>query len=197
MGRLGCSHAPGFGIPHPDLLAILDHRTPVGVHRETWGNGLVPLEFACYLGIPDLPDDIIASVRCIVAVDESIVVCETPSGPHACPGGGREAGETYQQTAVREVLEETGWHVDPDSMVPLGFVHLRLLEPAPAGYRYPHPDSIQLIYGGRANTRVVGFGDEWVDTEGWEQRSYLSAKDQVLELPLAPSSVPFLRAYIS
>lgn len=41
------------------------------------------------------------------------------------PGGGMEQGESLQETLVREVCEETGYHVKPDSIREAFLVHER------------------------------------------------------------------------
>jgi len=41
------------------------------------------------------------------------------------PGGGMEAGETQKESLCREVLEETGMPVIPDSILEYGLVHRR------------------------------------------------------------------------
>jgi 8-oxo-dGTP pyrophosphatase MutT (NUDIX family) len=44
-----------------------------------------------------------------------------------------------EQTVRREVLEETGWAIDPPKL--LGVKHFRHLTPKPAGYSCPYPDA--------------------------------------------------------
>ena len=46
-------------------------------------------------------------------------------GEWAVPGGLREPGETVVECVVREVWEETGLRLDPDSLRPCGFEVLR------------------------------------------------------------------------
>ena len=43
---------------------------------------------------------------------------------HAWPGGRRQPGESFAETAAREVEEETGWLVRPGSFRLLGWLHL-------------------------------------------------------------------------
>ena len=47
------------------------------------------------------------------------------------PGGWREPGESPRQTAVREIAEETGLHVDPSRLVPRGFHRFERDDDAP------------------------------------------------------------------
>lgn len=74
--------------------------------------GDIPVQVSAYPTLSTLPDELITSIRCIVRVDRRIVVCHAPDEQHIWPGGRREPGETYQQTAQREVHEETGWLID-------------------------------------------------------------------------------------
>ncbi len=60
------------------------------------------------------------------------------------PGGRPDAGETPEETAIREVGEETGWLVKPIKMI--GFRHFFHLEPRSPKTDRPYPDFIQPIY---------------------------------------------------
>ena len=98
--------------------------------------------------------------------------CINRDGSHVMPGGRREAGESFEETAVREVAEETGWQVDPASLRLLGWMHYEYLTPRPDDWQFPHPDFIQLVYAGTATDRVEHEdGSAWTDTDGWEERS--------------------------
>jgi ADP-ribose pyrophosphatase YjhB (NUDIX family) len=188
----------GFGRRHPGLATVLDHRTPVDSYDVVWGNGSLPLRISTYLGADiELPDVLVTSVRCVVEARGQIVVCRSPDELHALPGGRRERGETYRDTAVREVYEETGWHLDAACLGPLGFVHLELRGSPPPDYAYPHPDAAQLVFGGLARSRAEVRDADWVDPAGWEQGSFLVAKDEVLDLALSQSSTSFVRAYLA
>nr|WP_281496719.1 NUDIX hydrolase [Ornithinimicrobium sp. F0845] len=44
----------------------------------------------------------------------------------APPGGKRDPGETPRSSAVREVAEETGLHLDPGLLVPVGYERITL-----------------------------------------------------------------------
>jgi 8-oxo-dGTP pyrophosphatase MutT (NUDIX family) len=151
---------------HPELLALLDRCTPAVRREDVWAR---PIVMSVYVGPEDLPDELVTSIRVVVLVGDDVVVCTNVNGSsHAWPGGRREPGETHAETACREVREETGWIVDPDSLEPIGFMHVfNTGDPLPP---YPHPDVLQLVMVGRATERAA---DEWTDTEGYEISSQL------------------------
>ncbi len=60
------------------------------------------------------------------------------------PGGHVEPGESPEETARREVYEETGARLGPLHL--LGNQHLHLLCPRPASYQASYPDSYQVFY---------------------------------------------------
>jgi len=65
-------------------------------------------------------------------------------------GGRPQAGESPEQTVIREVAEETGWHVRPIRQI--GFRHFFHLEPRSPQSDRPYPDFIQPIYAARAES---------------------------------------------
>jgi 8-oxo-dGTP pyrophosphatase MutT (NUDIX family) len=152
------------------LASVLATREPFARWDDDWGAGgpPMPLAIAAYTGAADLPPDLVTSVRVIVGVGPEVVLCTDTSGRHhVWPGGRIEAGETVTAAAVREVHEETGWRADPDSVTPLGFLHLRHGAPPPPGYRFPHPDFLQVVVAATASARDTGPGGrEWVDLDG-------------------------------
>ena len=181
---------PGFGERHPALVELLSTLTPAVAHDVVWG--VTPLHSASYPGAPDPPLDVVMSVRVIVRVGDRIVVCTNAHGAHhPMPGGRREPGETIEETAVREVHEETGWHLDPTSLRPLGWLHFRYVEPVdPAWTHYPHPDLVHLVLTGEARDRAA---EDWTDTEGFEVSSRLLLLDEALAATREePHARPFL-----
>ena len=60
------------------------------------------------------------------------------------PGGHREEGETVEQCAARELLEEGAARAK--KLVPFARVEVRVSEPVPAGYKYPAPSSYMQFY---------------------------------------------------
>jgi len=168
---------PGYGLRHPALAPLLHERTPSAVVEFSWLNGELPLRASSYTGVAELPDELISSIRCLVLVGEQIVVCDTPDGCHPWPGGRREPRESFVETACREVREETGWLLDPASVVPVGWIHLEHLKAQREDSSYLHPDFLQLVCIGRAISREDDAVD-WVDTEGWESASRVVSLDE-------------------
>jgi ADP-ribose pyrophosphatase YjhB (NUDIX family) len=90
------------------------------------------------------PAEFVTSVRALVLRNDEVLLVRDPTGYHILPGGRREAGETYHETVVRELLEETGWQIEIGRL--LGFKHFYRLTPQPAEIVYPHPDFAQIVY---------------------------------------------------
>jgi predicted MFS family arabinose efflux permease/ADP-ribose pyrophosphatase YjhB (NUDIX family) len=174
---------------HAVLASLLTDRQPVSVEQTEWPGGLA-LEFALYLGPADLPDDLVTSARCLVTAGGQLLACEDahPS-VHVWPGGRREPHESWAQTARREVREETGWLVQPESLTMLGFLHYRHLTPVPPDHPYPSPDFLQVVMHGAA----VGGPEGWVDTEAYVLRSWLTDFDDAASLPLSEAEQHAIR----
>jgi 8-oxo-dGTP pyrophosphatase MutT (NUDIX family) len=183
----------GYGIRHPDLLALLAGRTPAAREHIVWPGDLV-LRAAAYPTPMAVPDQLVTSIRCIVRVDGRIVLCHAPDQQHIWPGGRREPGESYEETARREVHEETGWLIEPDDLRPLGFLHLYLIEPPPPDHPYPHPDFLQLVYTAPARRHASRDAASWTDLDGWERRHELLTPRQLDAAPLGVTQRAFLEA---
>lgn len=78
-------------------------------------------EVNTYLHATPPPAEFITSVRAVVLRGNDVLVVRDPDGQHILPGGRRVAGESYAETVMREVLEETGWQVAVGAL--LGFKH--------------------------------------------------------------------------
>lgn len=176
----------GYGRPHSALGPLLQGHQPVVVEDALWGT--LPLVISTYVGTPELPADLVVSVRCIVTVGEQVLICEEPDGRvMIVPGGRLEPGETWQEAAVREVHEETGWELDVASLRMIGFLHLRGLVELPETHPYPHPDFLQIVVTGTAS----GSPEGWVDDEGAITRSWLADR-VVVEGLIGPGEAALL-----
>lgn len=163
----------GQPVHHPGLAAAMRVAEPVASQEIAWDGGAMPLRVSAYLTTPELPLELVSSIRCIVWVGDRLLFCENKDGAHPWPGGRRIQGESYADTAAREVHEETGWHIDRASMRQLGWLRLTHLGPEPAGNPGPYPDFLQIVFTARATERDGGVDAEWVDTDGYELTSSL------------------------
>jgi NUDIX domain len=166
---------------------------PVGSTETVWANGTLPLRVTAFFDQVDLPSAIVTSVRCLVLVHDQIVICQTPEGSwHPWPGGRREPGETYEETAFREVHEETGWLLNSDTIEPIGWLHLEHLRTPPDDYPYPYPDFLQPVLVAHSTSRDGDIDGDWTDTEGYELRSELVSLGEAIirtsatDMPAAP-----------
>ena len=81
---------------------------------------------------PDMPELLRRSVRGIIFVDGRLMLIESCFGEVKLPGGGVEDGESDCDALLREVREETGCEVIPESIVPFGeIVEKRLSDREP------------------------------------------------------------------
>ena len=72
------------------------------------------------------------SIRAIIVRDGRLAMQCSREGEYKIPGGGQEPGENYEQTLIREVKEETGLYVRPESICELGEIielHRDIFEP--------------------------------------------------------------------
>jgi hypothetical protein len=163
------------------MAALLARHEPTATGETCWMGGTMPLRVSAYTTPTSLPDDLVTSVRCVVRVGALIVFCENADGTHPWPGGRRHPGESFADTAVREVHEETGWLVDRDSLRPLGWLHLEHLAPRQQDHPYLYPDLLQVVFCGVATDRDGGVDASWTDTDGYELDSRLVTNDVARE----------------
>jgi hypothetical protein len=129
----------------------------------------------------------------MVLIDGFIVFCQNPDGNHPWPGGRRLPGESYLQTAAREVEEETGWLIQPDSSKELGWLHLTHLGPRASDSSSPYPDFLQMVICAKARERVGGRDAEWTDVDGYESTSCLVTLEEAMR---ATSNDLLARAFL-
>lgn len=75
-------------------------------HRHSWAGVTRPYTLELTLDLP--PDDLVVNVRLIPTISGRIVVCQTEEGWRTLPGGSRDRGESVEDAARRELLEEAG-----------------------------------------------------------------------------------------
>jgi hypothetical protein len=87
---------------HPGIAAAARAAgRPAAVRETAWARGTMPLRVSGYLTAPELPLELVTSVRGIVHVRgddgvERVVFCENADGRHPWPGGRRVEGESFE-----------------------------------------------------------------------------------------------------
>lgn len=76
---------------------------------------------------PSLPEIRRTGIRGIIFQGDQLLMIRSSFGEVKFPGGGQESGETDEVTLLREVLEETGFHVLPESIRLFGQVEEKRL----------------------------------------------------------------------
>ena len=76
---------------------------------------------------PDMEEIHRGAVRGIIFIDGKLLLVESCFKELKLPGGGIEPGESDAQALIREVGEETGYHVIPESIVPFGEIEEKRL----------------------------------------------------------------------
>ena len=130
--------------PTDGLAAFLSRHTAGAQEEAIWLDGLIRLRITCYLADEEPPAEYVGAARAVVWRDDQVLTVRNPDGWHVLPGGRSEAGETPEQTARREVVEETGVHIERP--VRLGFMRLHHLTPRPPDYGFLYPDFISVVY---------------------------------------------------
>lgn len=114
--------------------------------------------------------------------DRVLLMRRSGEGTWGLPGGGLEPGETWQQAARRECLEETGWDIDLHDLLGL------YSDPATQVHRYPSGRVVHCvgaIFLAAPGTRTGTPSDETAEL-GWFSFDNLPA-------PLFAPDVPVLR----
>lgn len=185
----------GWAPRHPSITDLLGTAVPAVSGELEWEDGTYLCRLDTFVGAAELPEEFVGSVRCLVLVDDRVVICtNADQKSHPWPGGRREPGETYADTACREIHEETGWLLDPGSLEHVGWLHFEHLRARPALHKWDHADFLMTVYVGRASDRDGGRDNPWSDTEGHELSSELLSLDDAIELVALhePNAIPFL-----
>ncbi len=103
-----------------------------------------PNECQLVLSFQPPPQELVGTALVLAFMGDRLLMTELVSRGWDVPGGHVEAGEQPEETARREVYEETGATLGP--LHPLGYHRLRLLGPRPESYRYPYPTCYQAFY---------------------------------------------------
>jgi 8-oxo-dGTP pyrophosphatase MutT (NUDIX family) len=110
-----------------------------------------------------------------------------PDEWHVLPGGRREGDETPEQTVRREVLEETGVHIERPVLI--GFMHLHHLTPKPADYEFLYPDFLWVVYQSEA---ALVEPDHARAPEEYEEEAIFRVIEEASALDLSSESWFFL-----
>ena len=112
------------------------------------------------------------SVRGIIFVDNKLLLIQSDFGEVKFPGGGQEHGENDMETLVRETLEETGYHIIPDSVRAFGEVEEKRLSTKEPKiwhqinrYYFCDVGDVQEECHYTANERKYGFHQVWYSLE--------------------------------
>lgn len=141
-----------------------------------WDDGKLPLQVTTYVSDELPPLEVITSVRAIVRRDGEVLVVRDPFNEHILPGGRREDGESLIETLRREVLEETGWHLD-SSITLVGFIHLHNLNPE----HWAKTDFFQAVYTAEA----IRYEPEAKEVDGFELGSEFRPLAVIQQLPIS------------
>jgi ADP-ribose pyrophosphatase YjhB (NUDIX family) len=131
-----------------ELRAYLARHTAGAEEEALWLGGAIRLRITCYLTIEEPPSEYISSARSVVWRGSEVLTVRNPDEWHVLPGGRREGDETQEHTVHREVLEETGVHIERPTR--LGFMHLHHLTPRPGDYEFLYPDVLWAVYMSQA-----------------------------------------------
>lgn len=104
----------------------------------------------------DVPDEsLVTGVAVVPFVGRECVLADVRHRPgHEFPAGHREPGETAEQTAARELMEETG--ATAEEMHRVGYVRCHNDDKPIEGY--PFPDSYLVVFAARCSDDGIGKG---------------------------------------
>ena len=117
---------------------------------------------------PDMEEIRRTAVRGIIFVGDRLLLIQSDFGEVKFPGGGQEKGESDEETLIRETLEETGFHVIPESIRPFGEVEEKRLsvhEPMIwhqfNRYYFCDVEELQDVCSYTENEKKYGFRQVW------------------------------------
>jgi ADP-ribose pyrophosphatase YjhB (NUDIX family) len=109
-------------------------------------------------------------VSCIVCWNNTILLCrrsqEPARGQWAVPSGFLECGETLEECAVRETMEETGVTVDAGSLELYSVTNMTAIEQVAVAFRVtvtadphprPGPESLEVAFMSEADVATIEF----------------------------------------
>ncbi len=169
-----------------DLEAFLTCCSKASEEIVSWAGGAMRLQLTSYLAEDIPPLEYVTSARAIVLQGDTVLVVRYPDSLSILPGGRREEGEEIEGTLRRELMEETGWEVGNIRL--LGFQHYHHLTGKPAGYRYPYPNFLQLIYVVLASQCISEVRQE----NGTDLECWFCPITEANELHLSPGEQAFL-----
>lgn len=123
-----------------------------------WGN----VHLTGFRRLHELPDvDAVQSVNVVPFVGNDCVVITVANDDVSLPGGTMERGETFLETARREIREEVGAEILSLTLVGQWDCHSD--DPEPWRAHLPHPDFIRLVLCGEI--AIVGPAENPEDAE--------------------------------
>jgi GrpB-like predicted nucleotidyltransferase (UPF0157 family)/8-oxo-dGTP pyrophosphatase MutT (NUDIX family) len=172
-----------------ELAAYLARHTAGAEEEALWLNGAIRLRIRCYLSDEAPPSEYIASARSVVWRGSEVLTVRNPHEWHVLPGGRREGTETPERALRREVLEETGVHIERP--LRLGFVHLHHLTPKPPDYEFLFPDFLWAVYLSEAGPVKL---DHVRQPDEYEEEALFRSVEDASALALSTESMFFLTA---
>ncbi len=115
--------------------------------------------------------DLHITVATVVQKDNKFLCVEETSGGKLVinqPAGHVENGESFIEAARRETYEETGWHVEPESLIAL--------------YRWQHPTSQETFFRATFCANPVSYDNNCQLDQGIERALWLSL-DELQQAP--------------
>jgi hypothetical protein len=96
----------------------------------------------------------------LVVAPEGLLLASVPDGGWELPGGRTAAGERAVEVAARDVSGR-GLPLDAESLVPCGYLRLRLLGGAPDGWSLPAPWAHQALFSAAVGAAWGGAPPDW------------------------------------